>query len=149
MRRYILLDSGVLGLLGHPQPSAESRACSAWLRRAVLAGDTGFIPEVTDYEIRREYLRRRNTIGISLLDSLAREFTYLPLQTRHWRHAATLWANSLNRGHVTAPLNDLNIDVLLAAQAQLLATPDIQVIIATTNVRHLAPFADSRLWRDI
>ena len=37
----------------------------------------------------------------------------------------------------------------LAAQAALLAEEQASVVMATTNVRHLALFAPARLWRDI
>lgn len=148
MTRSILLDSGVLGLVSHPRPSQESRACSAWLL-AVAAEDEVFIPEVTDYEVRREYLRRNNNQGIRLLDFLGQRLSYLPLETRHWRLAAQLWADARNSGHITAPAGDLNIDVLLAAQAKSLMAADVEIIVATTNLRHLTPFADARLWQDI
>lgn len=147
--RYILLDSGVLSRVTHPRPKADSQALEAWLWQSVGSGDGVFIPEVTDYEVRREYLRRNSRSGVRLLDELNVRLNYLALETSHWRLAAQLWADARNRGHITAPPGDLNIDILLAAQAQLLATPDSPVIIATTNVRHLAPFADSRLWQDI
>ncbi len=90
MNRGIVLDSGVLGLLTHPRPSEESRACSAWLRALASEGDACFISELADYEIRREYLRRHNRAGIDLLDSLIGQLIYLPLETRHWRLAAAL-----------------------------------------------------------
>jgi predicted nucleic acid-binding protein len=149
MNRRIILDSGVLSLVTHLRPSSESKACRAWINAILTAGDEVFIPEVTDYEVRREYLRRNNQHGIRTLDAFAQQWTYLPLSTAHWRWAAALWAVARNQGHITAPVTDLNIDILLAAQAQLLATPTSPVIIATTNVRHLAPFADARRWPDI
>ena len=148
MSRYIMLDSGVVGLLTHPQPRvvSESVACRAWLRRLLVANDTVLLPEAVDYEVRREYLRRGARRALQHLDAIAGEAIYLPLTTPVWRRAAALWAQARNQGHITAPPGDLNIDILLAAQAQLLLTPDQPVIIATTNVRHLAPFADARLW---
>jgi hypothetical protein len=39
--------------------------------------------------------------------------------------------------------------VLLAAQAALAGDPDDEVIIGTTNVGHLALFADARTWWDV
>ena len=147
--RRILLDSAVLSTLTHPYPSQESIECKAWLNAMLVADDEVIIPEVVDYEVRREYLRRSSSRALGKLEDLIQKVRYLPLETHHWRLAAQLWADARNRGHITAPPGDLNIDILLAAQAQLLSTPGVQVIIATTNVRHLAPFADARVWRDI
>ena len=43
----------------------------------------------------------------------------------------------------------LDGDMILAAQAQDLTDQGHTTLIATTNVKHLALFADARLWRDI
>ncbi len=39
--------------------------------------------------------------------------------------------------------------MILAAQATALESDGDEVVIATTNVRHLAMFAAARLWREI
>jgi predicted nucleic acid-binding protein len=147
MNRRILLDSGVLSLLTHPRPSDESRRCRAWLNALYPAGDQALILALTDYEVRREYLRRRNRRSIRHLEALIQQLTFTSLLDEDWRRAAALWATTMQQGRLTAPPHDVNIDVLLAAQAQRLrAAGGGPVIIATTNVRHLAPFADARLW---
>jgi predicted nucleic acid-binding protein len=119
------------------------------MRQLEVAGDSFLVPAVSDYEVRREYLRRGSIAGLHKLDTLLASLVYLPFPTEGWRRASELWAWARNHGHITAPATDLNIDLLLAAQAQLINTPDTPVIIATTNVRHLAPFADARLWTEI
>ncbi len=149
MTRRILLHSGVLGLVTHPRPVGESLACIGWLQTAIIAGSEIIISEVVYYETRRECLRRRSTLGLANLDDLIARLRFLPLTTPVWRRAAELWTMARNGGYLNAATTDLNIDLLLAAQAQLLAAPDSEVIIATSNVRHLAPFADARLWRAI
>jgi hypothetical protein len=64
--------------------------------------------------------------------------------------AAELWAQARRQGQPTAPDLALDADVILAAQARLLAQQQPEpVVIATTNVGHLARFAPARLWRDI
>jgi hypothetical protein len=40
-------------------------------------------------------------------------------------------------------------DAILAAQSLSLHLAEDQVVIATTNVGHLAQFAPAKLWRDI
>ena len=49
-------------------------------------------------------------------------------------------------GYSTAPDHSLNVDVILAAQTQLLSS---DVVIATDNVRHLSRFANAARWTDI
>jgi len=43
----------------------------------------------------------------------------------------------------------LDADAILAAQSTLLAQAGDTVIVATTNVGHLARFVDARSWREI
>jgi hypothetical protein len=43
----------------------------------------------------------------------------------------------------------LDADMILAAQAAVLARDSGQTVIATTNVRHLALFSPARNWREI
>ncbi|HEY7349743.1 MAG TPA: hypothetical protein VH599_15615 [Ktedonobacterales bacterium] len=40
-------------------------------------------------------------------------------------------------------------DMILCAQAALISNPEDEVIIATTNVGHLARFSQAMLWKDI
>lgn len=51
-----------------------------------------FVPEVADYELRRELLRLGSTRGLQHLDEAARTMHYQPATTTHWRRAAELWA---------------------------------------------------------
>lgn len=63
------------------------------------------------------------------------------------RLRATAGAHPRNKP--TADDSALDGDVILAAQALLLATSGSDVIIATTNVKHLSSLADARLWSAI
>lgn len=64
--------------------------------------------------------------------------------------AASLWAEARRRGRLTADAAALDIDVILAAQVQLF-TEEIgeQVIVVTSNIRHLAQFVEARPWQEI
>jgi predicted nucleic acid-binding protein len=74
---------------------------------------------------------------------------YLPLTTPVLYWAAELWAQARNRGHITASDPALDGDVILAAQALEYLSGGMGMVIATTNVKHLAFFTDARLWTDI
>lgn len=108
------------------------------------------VPEISDYEIRRELLRADRIRGLSRLDRLAEDLGYLPLTTEALRLAARFWADARNQGQPTASDESLDADVILAAQAATLqGDTDDGVVVATTNPRHLSRFVDARLWQDI
>ena len=50
----VLLDAGPLGLLSNPNNSPQPIACRAWLASLLAAGRQVVVPEITDYEVRRE-----------------------------------------------------------------------------------------------
>jgi hypothetical protein len=64
------------------------------------------------------------------------------------RLAAELWARSRQQGRPTAETGALDIDVLIAAQALTLAR-SAEVIVATTNPKHLAQFIPAKHWNEI
>jgi len=57
MSRVVLLDAGPLGLLSNPKASQEGDACNAWVESLLFRGIRVTIPEIADYEVRRELLR--------------------------------------------------------------------------------------------
>ena len=120
----ILLDSGPLGLVTNPRATAASQECSFWLERIVRGNHLVVIPEIVDYELRREFLRGRMTRALTTLEALALRLAFVPITTPVMRQAAEFWAIARQRGMATA--DD-----------------------ATTNVRHLARFATAREWREI
>lgn len=149
MNRIILLDSGPLGLITNPSASQENRECNAWMQSRLLQGDRVLIPAISDYEVRRELLRADKINGLSRVDSLKRTVGYIPLTTQALLLAAEFWAQARRVGKTTAPELALDGDVILCAQAVALTGHDYEVVIATTNVKHLEMFADARLWREI
>jgi aspartate/glutamate racemase len=65
------------------------------------------------------------------------------------RLATELWAETRRAGRITAPEPALDGDVILAAQALSLVRSGVDVIVATTNTRHLSWFVDAREWVDV
>jgi predicted nucleic acid-binding protein len=145
--RTILLDAGPLGLVTNPKRSPQSLACAQWLQAHIASGARVILPEISDYEVRRELLRAQKAKGIERLDALAGLLQYLPLSTAAIRQAAILWAKARQQGQPTAADKALDADVILAGQAIALEAPD--VLIATTNVGHLSRFVPSELWENI
>jgi predicted nucleic acid-binding protein len=145
--RVIILDAGPLGLVTNPKLSPESEACTQWLQTHITSGSRVIIPEIADYEVRRELLRASKTKGISRLDDLAKWIEYLPITTVAMRQAAKLWAEARQQGQPTAGDKTIDGDMILVAQAITLGVPDI--VIATTNVGHLSRFITAELWQNI
>jgi hypothetical protein len=52
------------------------------------------VPEIADYEVRRELLRANKVRGIARLDLLKNSIGYLPLTTPIMLKAAELWAQA-------------------------------------------------------
>ena len=147
MKRIVLLDAGPLGLVTSPKLSPQSMACNQWLQSLLLDGVHILVPEIADYEVRRELLRARKMKGVQRLDDLIEIVGYLPLTTAVMRDAAELWAQVRQSGLPTADRHALDGDVILAAQARSIPADD--VVVATTNVGHLARLVDAALWTDI
>jgi hypothetical protein len=105
------------------------------------------IPEIADYEVRRELLRANKVKGIARLDELAKLLEYLPITTAAMHQAAFFWAQARQKGQPTASDKTIDGDMILVAQALTLAVSD--VVIATTNVGHLSRFVSADLWQNI
>jgi predicted nucleic acid-binding protein len=115
----------------------------------LLAKTTIVIPEIAGYELRRELLRIGSVESIGCLDALSYLIRYLPLTTETMRKAAEFWAEARRQGKPAADDKALDANMILCAQAALIGNPEEQVIIATTNVGHLARFSQAMLWKDI
>jgi predicted nucleic acid-binding protein len=145
--RVVFLDAGPIGLVTNPKLSPESTLCTRWLQALIISDTRVIIPEIADYEVRRELLRANKVRGIARLDELANSLEYLPITTAAMRQAAMFWAQARQQGQPTAGDKTIDSDMILAAQATTLDVVD--VVIATTNVGHLSRFAPADLWRNI
>ncbi len=149
MSRLILLDAGPLGMAAHPKAEGITRDCQIWLNTMLQKGERIAIPEIADYEVRRELIRAGLNRSVRRLDQLLQALEYLPIDTRTMRRAAELWAEVRQTGQPTADPKALDGDVILSAQAILAVTDTTEVIIATTNVAHLSRFTIALDWQAI
>jgi predicted nucleic acid-binding protein len=149
VNRLFLLDSGPLGLITQPKLSTEVLAINWWLLRWLRAGHRVLVPAIIYYEIRRELLRAHIASGLARLDAFvdADPNRYLHLSDAALRLAAELWAQTRQQGRPTGPALDLDVDVILAAQA-LTLNNNATCTVITTNPRHLRPFVAARLWSE-
>jgi predicted nucleic acid-binding protein len=147
--KSILLDTSVLGEVTHPKANRE---IALWLKTQLSQGSRVCVPEIADYELRRELIRAGKTTSVERLDAFIEHVEYLPISTAIMRTAAKLWARARNEGVPTADDQALDGDVILAAQAVHYAdlTPDKdRPIVATSNVGHLGRFVLARNWDEI
>lgn len=136
-------------MLVHPAETGEPRDCKAWLKKVILRGASVYVPEIADYELRRELLRMKSAASIKRLDQLKARLHYAPITTAAMHRAAEHWAAARSAGRPTADDKALDADVILAAQSALLAQSGEMLVVATTNVGHLSQFIDARSWHDI
>ncbi|HJZ94208.1 MAG TPA: PIN domain-containing protein [Gemmataceae bacterium] len=148
MSRVIVLDSAPLSLLCAPvKKGGEAADCARWLAGLLTAGARVIVPEIADYEVRRELIRAGKASSIARLDALASATEYLPLSTVAMRKAADLWAAVRKAGKPTASEKAIDGDAILAGQAITLGAPDF--VVATTNVGHLSRFVAAEEWRSV
>ena len=146
MIRLIVLDSSPLSLLTQRSGVPLADECKRWASKHASAGVRLLIPEIVDYELRRELLRLNRSTSLARLDALQRHgaLLYQPLTTATLRHAATRDGEACRR-----PIPWLWIDVILAAQALAEGVDPAEMVVATSNVGHLAQFCSREGWQDV
>ena len=148
--KYLFLDSTPLGLLLQGR-YAEADECRAWLAAHLRAGVRVIVPEIIDYEVRRELLRLNKDRAIAQLDEFlaAEPDRCLPINSGALRRAAEIWAGVRAQGYPTADPHALDIDVILAAQVQTSRLAVSDLVVATSNVGHLGRLMPCQPWRAI
>jgi toxin FitB len=150
LTRVIILDAGPLSELVHQR---ERPGITKWLRMQLALGVDVKIPDICDYEVRRELIHKDFQKSINNLDYLRSFISPMILTSEIMFAAAGLWADMRKKGLSTSPPEALDGDVILAALARSVEVQFDEVIIATTNVRHLIRFATQKMtakrWEDI
>ena len=123
MSLIVLLDAGPLGMISNPKSSSDNEACKNWLAHLAYKGVEVVIPEIADYEVRRELLRAGKERGLGRLDALKGMLGYAPITTPVMLKAAQFWASARKMGRQSADDASLDADMILAAQAGLWFVP--------------------------
>lgn len=151
----VLFDSGPLGLATNPRESEEAQACRAWLSDLTIAGHLALVPEIIDYELRRELLLNDSQRALARLDVFKANGAFLRVSEAAYLRTAQFWAAGRRQGVPTADRLALDVDMILCAQAatfprQAWGRPmDEPLVIATMNIGHLSRFAVADLWQNI
>lgn len=78
----VALDSPPLGLVTQKAgKSSDGDACRLWMENLRLQGVRVYVPEVADYEVRRDLVRTKNPGSITRLSRLKQFARYLPITT--------------------------------------------------------------------
>jgi predicted nucleic acid-binding protein len=149
MSKVIILDSAPVELITNPKAMPLAVQCQEWFYTLFERGYEVILPEIIDYEIRRELLRANKLSGIGKLNQLKSAIIYLPITTEVMLKAAELWAQARNQGKPTADNKALDGDVILASQSILVANYGHEVMIALSNKKYLSVFIDAREWQEI
>lgn len=150
----ILLDSGILGQLTSPNLDWDTDPLKKWFDISLIRTNV-VSSKICDYEIRRGLLLAQKqgltAEGLSLLDDLCKFVEFLPVTETILDLAADIWATARMAGQPTAGDRNLDADMIICATWQDLATryPGQEVVIATTNVRHLSRFATAVRWENL
>ena len=95
--RIILLDTGIVGMITNPKASSsEVQGGKQWFKRFLEQGEIFLLPEIVDYEVRRELLRANKYQGLQRLDELKVTLGYLCLNTEVMLLAAQFWADVIS-----------------------------------------------------
>jgi predicted nucleic acid-binding protein len=149
MTTIFLLDASILGAVANPKTNnLNVRECQSWFDRCLEKSQIFVLPEIADYEIRRELIRANKVNRIKRLDRLKSILQYQPIDTQTMLIAAQLWAESMQRGTPTCDPRELDGDVILSAQAKQLEALGYEIVIVTTNIGHLSQFVTAKLWQD-
>ena len=151
MPHIVLLDAGVIGLACPASRTPIVDGFQQWVDGLLAQGVDIVIPDVARYEVLRELVRLRAWRRRHRLDNFCSQFLIGPVTAEAWEKAAEFWAIVRQAGRPTAHPEALDADAILAGVAAMLGRPGDQVVIATTNVRHLSWFhgIDAQRWEDI
>lgn len=150
MPRTIVPDTSPLSTVTKRKGVAEADACRQWVTDCRRAGHRIIAPAIGYYEVARELERAGNLAGLLRLDIFCGvPGCYLPFADVALRLAVRLWTQARNAGTPTAGPKELDGDVLIAAQALTLGVPRSELVVATSNLGHLAQFVPADLWTNI
>jgi len=142
--KKFILDTGPLGMVTHPNAESKHKELLHRIKFALSRGCLVYIPAISDYELRRNYILEGFTESIKKLDSLISTLNYLPIDKSCWHRACELWATIRKSRTPTADNKALDGDVILAAQ-----TAGIEGIVVTDNIKHLSLMVETIRWKDL
>ena len=151
----VFIDTGVLGLLSSPNEKLEAQQCQEWFYGLFARGVSMISSDLCDYEVRRglilDQMRTSKGEGLANLNKVKDFIYFLPMTKSVMFYAAQLWAISRRQGMPTADEKNIDADVIISAQCQLFQEENLgqNLVVATTNVKHLSRFVSAQEWHNI
>jgi predicted nucleic acid-binding protein len=155
----VFIDTNILGLISNENTLfEEAQQCKKWFSTLLRRSVRVITSDLCTYEEMRgllssSILNKEVAPGIKSLEFLRADgfLEFLPVSTEALDLAAELWARASTSGQTTRDEKDIDIDIIISAQYQLLRDefPGQQVIMATTNLKHLSIFCEAAHWRDV
>ena len=143
---WIFLDSDPTGLACRKAGNREADDFRAWLFGQKGSSMRVVVPEIVDYEDRRELIRTKAWDRVRRLDNLSalEVAPLLPINSAAMQKAAGLWAEARDKGQPTANDRSLDGDAMLAAQAIGFCSDADDWMILTENVGHIERYVGDR-----
>lgn len=148
----IVLDTFPASSIGRKQGKTRTLSddCRQWIDDCEAAGHQILIPAIAYYEALREFEMLQATARIQRFQVFCLQTgRFIPPTTAHLETAAQLWGQARRTGRQTADPQALDGDMILCAQVLSLGLSPADYIVATTNVKHLAPFVNATDWQTI
>jgi predicted nucleic acid-binding protein len=141
MTTPIMLDTGPLGKITHPRRNPD---IVNWFQSLLQNNVPVIIPEISDYELRRNLILENLIKSLERLNQLKELLIYQPINTDTMLLAAQLWADARKNGTPTANKFALDGDVILSTQAI-----QSNAVIVTENTSHLSQFTLAIHWNEL
>ena len=133
----MVLDSGPLGEICNPGIRLEAKEWVNFIKeRKILLQ----VAEIIDYELRRNFILEKLEKSKNNLNKYRQTNRIIPITSEIMLTAAELWAEIRSSGISTASKENIDCDVILVAQAISLSTEFKEIIIVTTNPKHIYRF---------
>jgi predicted nucleic acid-binding protein len=151
----IFLDTNILGKISNPNQIEEALNCKKWFEKLLARGVYFVTSELCFYEVKRSLIlavkRGGTERGIKKLEELRLFVDVLVVNQEICDLASEIWAETKLKGIPTANPENIDIDIFIASHWQGLKKefPGRQIIVATTNIKHLDLLTDAKEWQDI
>ncbi len=156
----VILDSNILGLIIAPLSTnfekeegkyKQARECIYWFQNLLSRGAYVTVPDICDYEIRRELIRINSFESLDNLKGLRNVINFQELTFNVLTEAAEIWAIARNSNQPNKSIQNIDVDCIIAAHWRLLKNeyPGREVIVATENIKDFQSFSDCSSWKNI
>jgi predicted nucleic acid-binding protein len=138
MKRVAFLDSGVLGEVINPRKNPDT---SRWLEFVKKQKITLRVAAIIDYELRRNLILAGLQKSINNLNQFKQRQQFISITSESLLEASEIWAKLRGEAKATADIKNIDVDVILAAQAFSLKNDFEEIIIVTTNASDISRFS--------